>query len=89
MSLPPEVLELILAQIPLTELLSSQILVCKAWHDVISGPQFIPYRKSYMQYRLGVAHKAETMEDMVMKGVVQTSNLLRSYGGREENIPRR
>jgi hypothetical protein len=39
--LPPEVLELVLAQLPLAELLSGAALVCRAWRDVVLRPLYL------------------------------------------------
>ena len=46
-------MELVLAQLPLTELLLSHSLVCRTWRGIIQRETFLPHRKSYYQYKLG------------------------------------
>lgn len=50
--LPPEVLEQIFAHVPMLELLTIMQKVCVTWHDIISRPRFLPWKKSYFRYKL-------------------------------------
>lgn len=52
MDFPPEILEQIFAHIPMMELLNIHSLVCKTWHQIISRPLFLPWKKSYFRYKL-------------------------------------
>lgn len=50
--LPPEVLELVFAHVPMLELLSIESTVCKRWRDIISRPLFLPWKKSYFRLKM-------------------------------------
>ena len=52
-SLPVEVVQVILSQLPLPELVLTKSLVCRQWRDIIQAETFLPHRKSYYQYKLG------------------------------------
>jgi len=60
--LPDEVLELVLAQLPLPEVLTTMALVSQAWNSVISNPAFLKHRKLYWRYKLGAASGQEELE---------------------------
>ena len=64
-SLPKELIELILAQIPLSELLLSNSLVCRQWRDIIQAGSFLPHRKSYYQYRLRRSDTVTSLDSTV------------------------
>ena len=51
-SLPNEIVELIFSNVPLINLFQTCSLVCSRWRDVIQGPEFIPWKKSYYRYKL-------------------------------------
>ena len=68
-SLPVEVLELILSQVPLQELLLSHSLVCKKWRDIIQRKTFLPNRKIYYEYKLGRSITMERLDKMVEEQV--------------------
>ncbi|KAL8222495.1 UNVERIFIED_CONTAM: hypothetical protein K2H54_077087 [Gekko kuhli] len=48
--LPDEVLRGIFAILPAADLYQSLSLVCHRWRRIISDPQFIPWKKLYLQY---------------------------------------
>nr|XP_045605222.1 F-box DNA helicase 1-like isoform X1 [Procambarus clarkii] len=56
--LPTEVLEMVLAQLPLTDLLTIDVTVCRYWYDVIRNPAFIPWKKVYHRLKLAPASEA-------------------------------
>ena len=51
-SMPNEILELIFAHIPMTDLFKVHSLVCKNWKDVISRELYMPWKKSYYRYKV-------------------------------------
>ena len=51
-SMPNEILELIFAHIPMTDLFKVHSLVCKNWKNVISRELYMPWKKSYYRYKL-------------------------------------
>ena len=65
--LPKEVLELVLAQLPLPEVLTTMTLVSRAWHAVISNPMFLRHRKLYWRYKLDSASGQEELEAGVVE----------------------
>eukprot|EP00092_Neocalanus_flemingeri_P016157 GFUD01017486.1.p1 GENE.GFUD01017486.1~~GFUD01017486.1.p1 ORF type:complete len:966 (+),score=316.83 GFUD01017486.1:53-2899(+) len=67
--LPAELLELVLSQLPMLELLLSHSLVCKRWRDIIQCPTFLPHRKSYYQYKLGLADTRDRLDRLVKEQV--------------------
>ena len=50
--LPPEILEKIFAHIPLVDLLTVHSRVSHKWYDIISRPNYLPWKKAYYQYKL-------------------------------------
>ncbi|XP_077196476.1 F-box DNA helicase 1 isoform X2 [Paroedura picta] len=48
--LPDEVLRSIFASLPAADLYQNLSLVCHRWRRVISDPQFVPWKKLYLQY---------------------------------------
>jgi hypothetical protein len=48
-TLPNELIELILSNLPLSDLLASKSLVCKRWKDIVGNENFLPYRKLYFR----------------------------------------
>jgi len=52
LSLPPEVLEVVFAHLPLFCLLSTCSIVCKQWHSIITQRKFLQWRKLYYKYKL-------------------------------------
>ncbi|XP_042887914.1 F-box DNA helicase 1-like [Penaeus japonicus] len=51
-ALPTEVLEMVLAQLPLPALLTVHSTVCLHWSRVIMNPAFIPWKKIYHRLKL-------------------------------------
>ena len=70
--LPPEVLELVLAQLPLRELLTNTALVCRLWRGVVCRPLFLPHRKQYWRYKLGAPGAREGVDALVTDGCGDT-----------------
>ncbi|XP_054845336.1 F-box DNA helicase 1 [Eublepharis macularius] len=62
--LPDEVLRAIFALLPAVDLYQSLSLVCHRWRRIISDPQFIPWKKLYLQYL-----KAEAQALLTVKAV--------------------
>uniref|UniRef100_A0A8C2SVN3 F-box DNA helicase 1 n=1 Tax=Coturnix japonica TaxID=93934 RepID=A0A8C2SVN3_COTJA len=50
--LPDEVLRIIFAFLPVTDLFQSLSLVCHRWRIIVGDPRFIPWKKLYHQYLL-------------------------------------
>ena len=66
--LPPEILERIFSNMPLRDLLMTESLVCKKWHDIIARSKFLPWRKSYHQYKIMTnLGKEEVIEEVINK----------------------
>lgn len=51
-ALPVEILEMVLAQLPLPALLTVHSTVCQYWSGVIMNPAFIPWKKIYHRLKL-------------------------------------
>ena len=68
-SLPPEVLELMLAPLPLQEMLTSSSLVCRLWRDVVLRPLYLPHTKLYWRYKLGEEGTVTKLEAEVTDGI--------------------
>jgi len=68
-SLPVELMELILAQLPLPELVLSHSLVCRQWKDIIHNESFVPHRKSYYEYKLGKRTTIDNLNRLVKQQV--------------------
>jgi hypothetical protein len=64
-----DVLEVVLAHLPLTELLLSHSLVCRTWRDIIQRETFLPHRKSYYQYKLGRVTTRDRLDKLVKEQV--------------------
>ena len=62
-------MELVLAQLPLTELLLSHSLVCRTWRGIIQRETFLPHRKSYYQYKLGRVTTRDRLDKLVKEQV--------------------
>jgi len=62
---PVEVLELVLANLPLKELLTSCSLVCRQWHSLINRPGFLQHRKFYWRYRLDEERAVEDIAQLL------------------------
>ncbi|XP_060100445.1 F-box DNA helicase 1 [Heteronotia binoei] len=60
--LPDEVLRGIFAVLPAVELYQSLSLVCHRWRRIISNPQFIPWKKLYLQYLKAESHALLTVK---------------------------
>ncbi|KAK8392563.1 hypothetical protein O3P69_014751 [Scylla paramamosain] len=52
LSLPVEVLEVVLSQLPHNFLVTTCASVCRLWHEVIRNPAFLPWKKLYHHYKL-------------------------------------
>lgn len=50
--LPTEMLEMVLAQLPLPDLLTIHVTVCRYWSEVILNPAFIPWKKLYHRFKI-------------------------------------
>ncbi len=57
--LPPEILEMIFALLPIADLFNV-CRVCKNFNEIISRPTFLRYKKRYYKFRL----KADCNEDV-------------------------
>jgi len=68
-SLPVELMELILAQLPLPELVLSHSLVCRRWRDIIQKETFLPHRKSYYEYKSGKRTTIDNFNRLVKQQV--------------------
>ena len=51
LDLPPEILEIALAQLSLSDLLLNVAPTCSRLRDVANSPGFVPWKKSYCQYK--------------------------------------
>uniref|UniRef100_K7G5V1 F-box DNA helicase 1 n=1 Tax=Pelodiscus sinensis TaxID=13735 RepID=K7G5V1_PELSI len=60
--LPSEVLSIIFAFLPVTDLCLNLSLVCHRWREIVSDPKFIPWKKLYHQYLRKEAHALLTVE---------------------------
>lgn len=66
--LPPEILEKIFANVPMRDLLMTMSLVNKSWRDIVARDQFLPWRKSYVQYQIMTnLGKEEVIEEIINK----------------------
>jgi hypothetical protein len=61
--------ELVLAQLPLTELLISRSLVCRTWRGIIQRETFLPHRKSYYLYNLVRVTTRDRLDKLVKEQV--------------------
>ncbi|XP_045106947.1 F-box DNA helicase 1-like isoform X2 [Portunus trituberculatus] len=52
LSLPVEVLEVVLSQLPYNFLITTCTSVCRLWYEVIRNPAFLPWKKLYHHYKL-------------------------------------
>lgn len=57
--IPPEILRQIFFNLPISDLLLSANCVCRRFHEIISDPTFLKYKKLYFMYRAEVK-SAET-----------------------------
>uniref|UniRef100_A0A8C8R6G3 F-box DNA helicase 1 n=1 Tax=Pelusios castaneus TaxID=367368 RepID=A0A8C8R6G3_9SAUR len=60
--LPNEVLSIIFAFLPMTDLCLSLSLVCRRWREIVGDPLFIPWKKLYHQYLMKEAQALLTVE---------------------------
>ncbi|XP_067391018.1 F-box DNA helicase 1 isoform X2 [Emydura macquarii macquarii] len=60
--LPNEVLSIIFAFLPVTDLYLNLSLVCHRWREIVSDPLFIPWKKLYHQYLIKEAQALLTVE---------------------------
>ncbi|XP_015269302.1 PREDICTED: F-box DNA helicase 1 [Gekko japonicus] len=60
--LPDEVLRGLFALLPAADLYQSLSLVCHRWRRIISDPQFIPWKKLYLQYLKAESQALLTVE---------------------------
>ncbi|XP_050720947.1 F-box DNA helicase 1-like [Eriocheir sinensis] len=61
LSLPVEVLEMVLAQLPHAFLITTCTTVCKHWQDVIRNPAFLPWKKLYHCYKVAPTTPCSTL----------------------------
>ncbi|CAG0881634.1 unnamed protein product [Darwinula stevensoni] len=72
-ALPPELFEMILCRLPITDLCLHLPLVSSYWHSVIASDAFIPWKKLYYKYKLGTCPEAKKKVQTLASSLGMTS----------------
>uniref|UniRef100_A0A3B4BUM4 DNA 3'-5' helicase n=1 Tax=Pygocentrus nattereri TaxID=42514 RepID=A0A3B4BUM4_PYGNA len=72
--LPSNLLQAVFSYLPLQQLCLHVRCVCRSWRDIISNPEFLPWRKLYYYYQQGDTDAKQKVQDYLCENDITKEN---------------